>query len=514
MSIEPVRRRRDRTPCLLFPELYERGGGLARAIQERASLYARHYEHVVLLTTGYSPRIEEVVASLKERGSLDERVVVRNFFLHSSWVRGLGAPAAAARALPGQPDVISKRQRMPGGAFFRIADRHPEDRHPYGYRYFDADGRLLVSTLTSPGSKHEQRATVHAPQPRQLNWGTIVADWVDEELAELHRPVLFSLQRGFNDPVLLASTRPVRKVASLHNCHYTDPEDPASGIRPVFRPLLASRRSVDEIVCLTEQQRRELEQDAPDARFRAIPYPGRPPRRPAPDKDLSLVVLVAQLIDRKRVDHAIRAFSLVTRTHPAARLEIYGEGPAEAQLRGLVEELGLEGSVSLMGYSLEVDRAQARAACTLMTSTFEGFARVISESMSLGTPVIAYDVRYGPRDLIRHEIDGLLVTEQEPAALATAVGRLLSDPREAVEMGVRASEVLERFPIEPFEQAWLDVVARRPSPSELLASVLRRSDVARRLRRRFRTAVASAPARPQPVPVVRPVVPELATSEL
>ena len=47
--------RADETPCLLFPEMVAQGGGLQRSVQERASLYAKRWERVLLLTTGFTP---------------------------------------------------------------------------------------------------------------------------------------------------------------------------------------------------------------------------------------------------------------------------------------------------------------------------------------------------------------------------------------------------------------------------------------------------------------------------
>jgi glycosyltransferase involved in cell wall biosynthesis len=218
------------------------------------------------------------------------------------------------------------------------------------------------------------------------------------------------------------------------------------------------------VVCLTEQQRRELEVDAPRAMLRTISYPGRVPREAPEPTDEKLVVMVARLEARKRVDHAVRAFHQVVAAVPDARLEVYGAGPEQPGLERLVDELGLGGSVSFKGYSLTVGAAQARAACTLLTSTFEGFARVISESMSRGTPVVAYDVRYGPCDLIRDGVDGLLVRRHEPDALAEGIIALLTDPARAAAMGVRAREILERYPVADFEEAWLRVLTPRRRP--------------------------------------------------
>ncbi len=117
---------------------------------------------------------------------------------------------------------------------------------------------------------------MHQTHDHDIKWRTVVAPWVDSEIAGLMRPVLFSLQREFGDPVLLASTKAARKVVSLHNCHYRDPEDPESGFRAAFRPILSRPLAVDEMVCLTQQQRLELTREVPGAVL-----PQHPLSRPA-----------------------------------------------------------------------------------------------------------------------------------------------------------------------------------------------------------------------------------------
>ncbi len=498
MAGPQTRLRRDLTPCILHTDLTVRGGGLARAVPERASLYARHFERVLVMTTAYSPRLDKVVAELQERGTLDERVVVRNFFRHSSWVRGLGVPPQEAYAT-GEADVTTVAQSLPDGRVFRLADKQPGRRHPFRYRYFDAAGQPLLTSRAASLKRYELGVVGPDEEPLDITWGSIVARWVDEEIEDLRKPVLFSLQRGLVDPVLLATTRASRKVVSLHNCHYRDPDDPTSGIRPIFRPVLVGPRAVDEVVCLTVQQRQELERDAPRALIRSINYPGRPVPEETGPTDTRLVSMVARLAPRKRVDHAIRAFAQVVRAVPDARLEVYGSGVLQADLQRLIDELGLGGSVVLKGYSLLAGAAMSRSLCTVLTSTFEGNPRVISESMSRGTPAIAYDLRYGPRDLIRDGVDGVLVTRHEPDALAEALVGLLSDPGRALEMGKRAREIVDRYPVEEFEKAWLRVLSPRPLPLRVrLADVRATLRTARRAARRRLTGRRSSRSRLRP----------------
>ena len=92
---------------------------------ERASLYARHFERVVVLTTGFAPRLDKIVAELHERGTLDERVEVRNFFRDSAWVRG-------ARRTPGRRARTGPRRRL--AASSRCPAAHGPSGSPTGTR--------------------------------------------------------------------------------------------------------------------------------------------------------------------------------------------------------------------------------------------------------------------------------------------------------------------------------------------------------------------------------------------
>ena len=147
------------------------------------------------------------MAELRRRGTLDERVVVRNFFQHSSWVADLGVPPAAALAETLGPDVVSVAQHLPGGPAFRFADRHAVQPHPSGYRYYNGAGELILTTTSADDRKrHELTAVAPGPGASVVAWGSIVAGWVDEEIAPLTRPVVFSLQRRVS-----TSTAPARK---------------------------------------------------------------------------------------------------------------------------------------------------------------------------------------------------------------------------------------------------------------------------------------------------------------
>jgi glycosyltransferase involved in cell wall biosynthesis len=496
--------RSDITPCFIFPSLTVQAGGLTNAVRHRANFYARHFERVLVLTTDYQPDFPSVIARMRELGQLDERITVRNFYYdHEPFRRDApaGPPVEAELDEPGlvrlpderaveesyryfRPDgtpVKTKRYRggrllsvdsvdpgmrrltrddyLEDGRLRRRRSFSPTTGEPLLDTYLTAAGPALATARVHPRKGIPTRTFLLRPQPEDLSsFSTLLARWIDEEISGVPTPVVFSDQRGKSDPVLFEVRKAAKRVAVLHNNHFIDPQDRAGGVRGIFATLFDHSEDVDTMVVLTQEQLADLREDFPALPFVHISHAAPAPAEVLPAKDPGLVVLVGQLIDRKRIDHAIRAFAEVVRAVPDARLEVYGEGEEHGALSALVEELSLSGSVHLMGYSLDVGPAQQRAVCTLMTSTFEGWGLVISESMANGTPVVSYDIKYGPRDLIRDGVDGVLVTEHEPHALAEAITALLQDPARAAAMAERAREVADRFPVAEYEQKWLDVL--------------------------------------------------------
>jgi glycosyltransferase involved in cell wall biosynthesis len=95
-----------------------------------------------------------------------------------------------------------------------------------------------------------------------------------------------------------------------------------------------------------------------------------------------------------------------------------------------------------------------RADLYVMTSRFEGFPNTLAEAMAQGLPAISFDCNTGPREIIRHEVDGLLVPPGDTVGLKFALDRLMGDSILRAQFATRAVEARERFSMERIARMW------------------------------------------------------------
>ncbi|BDZ39120.1 hypothetical protein GCM10025863_17340 [Microbacterium suwonense] len=116
-------------------------------------------------------------------------------------------------------------------------------------------------------------------------------------------------------------------------------------------------------------------------------------------REPGLVVSVSRIAPGKRIDHLVRAF--LAAAVPGTRLEIWGDGPSTASVTELISTLEAGDRVRLMGRTDDPAAVLRRASLMVTATAFEGQGLSIVEALAAGCPVISYDVRYGPGDVLR-----------------------------------------------------------------------------------------------------------------
>jgi glycosyltransferase involved in cell wall biosynthesis len=145
-------------------------------------------------------------------------------------------------------------------------------------------------------------------------------------------------------------------------------------------------------------------------------------------------------------------------------LTIAGEGELRPQLAQQIAALGLGDRVSLSGTYSNPREILKDADLFILSSAFEGFPNTLAEAMAHGVPVISFDCRSGPSEIIRNGVDGLLVPPCDVPALAAAMEKLMSNEALRLSMGKRAVEVSERFSVDKILRAWDDLFEQLGAP--------------------------------------------------
>ncbi|MGZ6791875.1 MAG: glycosyltransferase, partial [Mycobacteriales bacterium] len=181
----------------------------------------------------------------------------------------------------------------------------------------------------------------------------------------------------------------------------------------------------------------------------------RLPPEPVPTRGRADVVAVSRLVEKKGLDVLVRAAALLREQHPSLRVDLVGEGRLRPELEALVAELGLEGTVRLLGARPHEEAlariAGARVLCLPARIAADGdrdsMPVVIKEAMARRVPVVASEVAAIPEMLGGG--CGWMVPPDDPAALAAALHEVLSQPARAAAVATRArARVEERFTLE------------------------------------------------------------------
>lgn len=152
-------------------------------------------------------------------------------------------------------------------------------------------------------------------------------------------------------------------------------------------------------------------------------------------RDPRLILGVGRLVEKKGFRDLILACKVLTIHGVDFRCEIIGQGPLEATLRAEIDRLGLTGCVTLVGPRPqdEVLEAYRRAAIFALPCIIgadgnrDGLPTVLLEAMATGAACVSTDVT-GVPEIITHDVDGLVVPQNDANALANALERLLAEP--------------------------------------------------------------------------------------
>jgi|OpeIllAssembly_1097287.scaffolds.fasta_scaffold187503_1 glycosyltransferase involved in cell wall biosynthesis len=152
-----------------------------------------------------------------------------------------------------------------------------------------------------------------------------------------------------------------------------------------------------------------------------------------------LIGTTGRLMQQKGYHYLIQAMPSVLREFPGARVIFVGDGPLEAELKGLADQLGVSDQCRFLSFRKDIPELLASFDIFVLPSLWEGLSISLLEALAAGKPIVATNIK-GNREVIDHGVNGLLVNPEDPAGLAEGIIRLIRDKELARGMGERARE--------------------------------------------------------------------------
>ena len=346
---------------------------------------------------------------------------------------------------------------------------------------FDWDGKITQEAYFGPdGQVHIEKAHYlnHAGQ-EHLTWRVLNyrgTAWTFSGMHQLTRFFYDELNRNGEDNVYICDRTvecawglfnmetPTKKVLHLHNNHVGDANDSLHAtLNNNYANALNNWSLWDGIISATPEQTKDVQaRFGTDIPAFTIPvgYVDQATLTAQPvdfaTRQKHLVVQVARLAPEKQPDQTIAAFQQIQHEFPDAQLEFWGyaNGDIQKQLSAQVKQVHLEAAVHFKGYTTDVNAVYNRAQVGILPSRAEGFSLMLLEAQAHGLAMIANDVKYGPSDIIRDGVSGILTTDGQVEQLTAAMRKLFKDQDLLASYSEHAYQNAQRYSAAAVYQKW------------------------------------------------------------
>lgn len=255
------------------------------------------------------------------------------------------------------------------------------------------------------------------------------------------------------------------KIGCLHGNPFID-FDPKNGLNPRINHF-KKLETFNKIVLLTDTIKEELLDYVDESYLTVIPnfVDDKFLKTETIKKDLDKIAVFTRISPVKNISDMILAFKMISDTHKNVHLDIYGttSTPTEEKeltnLQKMIKDYNLEERIHFKGYIDDVHSEMKKTFFSICTSKQEGLSVSTLELMANATPIITYDIRYGPKDIITDGVDGILLDEGDIIGLGNAMLKFLNNPEKTLETGLKAKEKIKnKFSMSHVCSMWEDLL--------------------------------------------------------
>jgi len=349
-----------------------------------------------------------------------------------------------------------------------VREYDPKDENRFGDKYYTTGGDLCIEAFyeCKDDGCREELLVVYDTDGKALKkckGSAELAAFFLEKIITDDKFYLLVVEDGLMSKaatMISSGRKNVAKCAVVHSIFLNDAYDLKSDPQMYYKYLCENHKEFDGIVMLTDSAREDflsIYGERENIFVIPHPYPYEISQPDFKERDPLKAAIVARLDPLKQVVFAVDIFSDVVKEVPEAKLEIFGRGSEEENIRKRIKELGLESNITFMGYTDEPLSAFRSAALSIFTSAAEGFGLTLVESICNGCPAFAFDIKYGPSEIIIDGQTGFLIPRFDKELFARKLLEFFKDEKMRQKMSENCYADTKRFSTDKFMDNWFDM---------------------------------------------------------
>lgn len=169
------------------------------------------------------------------------------------------------------------------------------------------------------------------------------------------------------------------------------------------------------------------------------------------------VLAIGRLEEQKGFDMLLKAWAIVEASDSEWELEIVGDGNQKQQLIDLAQKFNLH-RVVFSPFTANIKEKYRKASLYVLSSRYEGLGLVIIEAMTMGLPVVSFNCKAGPSELIEDEFNGFLVEANNVHQLANKILEVIKNKELRNRVGYNAFKSSKKYHINNILQKWITLL--------------------------------------------------------
>ena len=162
------------------------------------------------------------------------------------------------------------------------------------------------------------------------------------------------------------------------------------------------------------------------------------------------LITVARICEQKRIDKIVNIANklFMDPKYKDWKLEIYGDGPLENEIKKLIES----NQIKMMGRSDNVKEVFLSSSINLITSDYEGFCLTVVEGYECYLPVVSLNFGEPTEEVIKDNVTGFIAKDEEDFLIK--LKGLMDNPKLLKKMSLDAKKYNEKFHINKIVKEW------------------------------------------------------------